>query len=60
MVSGEVAPAVLLEVRQQLEEAAAAMDGALRQAASSPAIGRHEGTAAGFYAATGTLLVGGR
>jgi N-methylhydantoinase B len=59
-VGVEVAPAVLLEVRQQLEEAAAAMDGTLRQAASSPAIGRHEGTAAGFYAATGTLLVGGR
>lgn len=36
------------------------MDGTLRQAASSPAIGRHEGTAAGFYAPTGSLLVGGR
>lgn len=59
-MSVEVTPAVLLEVRQQLEEAAAAMDATLRQAAGSPAIGRHEGTAAGFYAATGSLLVGGR
>lgn len=59
-MSVEVKPVVLLEVRQQLEEAAAAMDATLRQAACSPAIGRHEGTAAGFYAATGSLLVGGR
>jgi N-methylhydantoinase B len=49
-----------LEVRQQLEEAAAAMDAMLRQAACSPAIGRHEATAAGFYASSGALLVGGR
>ena len=59
-MSAEVKAAVLLEVRQHLEEAAGAMDATLRQAAHSPAIGRHGGTAAGFYAPTGSLLVGGR
>lgn len=59
-MSNDVSPGILLGIRQQLEEAAAAMDAALRQAASSPAIGRHGATAAGFYGGTGSLLIGGR
>jgi len=49
-----------LDVRTQLEEAAHEMDATLRQAASSSAIGRQGATAAGFYAATGSLIIGGR
>lgn len=56
----EPQPGILLDVRTQLEEAAHAMDATLRQAACSAAIGRHGTTAAGFYDATGALLIGGR
>ena len=59
-MSVEVTPGILLDVRTQLEEAAHEMDATLRQAASSAAIGRHGATAAGFYAATGSLIIGGR
>jgi len=59
-VPEELNPGVLLDVRTQLEEAAHEMDATLRQAASSAAIGRHGATAAGFYAATGSLIIGGR
>jgi N-methylhydantoinase B len=59
-VADELRPGVLLGVRTQLEEAAHEMDTTLRQAASSAAIGRHGATAAGFYAATGSLIIGGR
>jgi N-methylhydantoinase B len=52
------APVVAL--RLFLEEAAAAMDATLRQAAGSANIGRHGSTAAGFYLPTGALLLGGR
>lgn len=47
-------------LRLHLEEAAAAMDATFRQAAASASIGRHGNTAAGFYTATGALLLGGR
>lgn len=53
-------PGILLDVRAQLEEAAYEMDATLRQAASSAAIGRHGGSAAGFYAGAGSLILGGR
>ena len=56
----EMTPGVLLDVLTQLEEAAHEMDTTLRQAASSVTIGRHGATAAGFYAATGSLIIGGR
>ncbi len=56
----ELRPGILLDVRTQLEEAAHEMDATLRQAASSAAIGRHGATAAGFYAGTGSLIIGGR
>ncbi len=59
-MSGEVSPGVLLDVRTQLEEAACEMDATLRQAASSAAIARHGGSAAGFYTGTGSLIIGGR
>jgi N-methylhydantoinase B len=59
-VADELGPAILLDVRTQLEEAASEMDATLRQAASSAAIGRHGATAAGLYTATGSLIVGGR
>ncbi len=49
-----------LALRLQLEEATAAMDTTLRQAAGSPSIGRNGNTAAGFYTPTGPLLLGGR
>ncbi len=55
----ELRPEILLDVRAQLEEAAHEMDATLRQAASSAAIGRHEGSAAGFYRPTGSLIIGG-
>jgi N-methylhydantoinase B len=55
-----MSPGILLDVRTQLEEAAHEMDATLRQAASSSAIGCHGATAAGFYAATGSLIIGGR
>ncbi len=55
-----IAPEILLDVRTQLEEAAAEMDASLRQAASAGAIARHGSTAAGFHAANGSVLVGGR
>ncbi len=47
-------------LRLHLEEAAAAMDATFRHAAASASIGRHGNTAAGFYTATGPLLLGGR
>lgn len=50
----------LVALRLHLEEAAATMDATFRQAAASASIGRHGNTAAGFYAATGALLLGGR
>ena len=50
----------VVALRLFLEEAAAAMDATLRQAAVSASIGRHGNTAAGFYAPTGALLLGGR
>ncbi len=56
----ELGPAILLDIRTQLEEAAHEMDATLRQAASSAAIGRHGATAAGFYTATGSQIIGGR
>ena len=56
----DVTPGILLAVRAQLEEAAHAMDATLRQAATSSSIGRHGGSAAGFYDGTGSLLLGGR
>jgi len=59
-VAEELGPAILLDVRTQLEEAASEMDATLRQAASSAAIGRHGATAAGFHTATGSLIIGGR
>lgn len=59
-MSDELRPGILLEVRTQLEEAAHEMDTTLRQAASSATIGRHGATAAGFYAADGSLIIGGR
>ena len=49
-----------LVTRLQLEEVAAAMDATLRRAATTASIGRHGSTAAGFYAPTGSLLLGGR
>jgi N-methylhydantoinase B len=51
---------VLLPVLEQLEEVASAMDATLRQGAASAAIGRHGGSAAGFYTGSGALLIGGR
>jgi len=59
-VADEVSPGILLGIRTQLEEAAHEMDATLRQAASSAAIGRHGATAAGYYTATGSLIIGGR
>ena len=50
----------VVALRLHLEEAAAAMDATFRQAAASASIGRHGNTAAGFYTATGALLLGGR
>jgi N-methylhydantoinase B len=50
----------VVALRLFLEEAAAAMDATLRQAAGSASIGRHGSTAAGFYLPTGALLLGGR
>jgi N-methylhydantoinase B len=50
----------VVSLRLLLEEAAAAMDTTLRQAAVSASIGRHGNTAAGFYTPTGALLLGGR
>jgi N-methylhydantoinase B len=55
-----LAPEILLDIRTQLEEAAAEMDATLRQAASAGAIARHGSSAAGCYAADGSVLVGGR
>jgi N-methylhydantoinase B len=49
-----------LDVREQLEEAASAMGATVRRAAASGGIGRNGGSAAGFYTATGALLIGGR
>ncbi len=60
LTPGAFSPGLLLDIRQQLEAAAAAMDATLRQGASAPTIGRHGWTAAGFYAATGSLILGGR
>ncbi len=57
---GGLTPGILLAVRQQLEEAAAAMDATLRRAAVSTGIARSGGTAAGFYGPTGSVLIGGR
>lgn len=59
-MADELRPGILLDIRTQLEEAAHEMDATLRQAASSAAIGRHGATAAGFYAAAGSLIIGGR
>lgn len=59
-MTSDVSPGILLGVRTQLEEAAHEMDATLRQAATSAAIGRHGGTAAGFYGETGSLILGGR
>jgi N-methylhydantoinase B len=55
-----LAPEILLDIRTQLEEAAAELDATLRQAASAVPIARHGSTAAGFHAADGSVLVGGR
>jgi len=55
-----VAPEILLDIRTQLEEAAAEMDATLRQGASVGAIARHGSSAAGFFAPDGSLLVSGR
>jgi N-methylhydantoinase B len=49
-----------LALRLELEEAAATMDRTLRRAAGSASIARHGNSAAGVYAPTGALLVGGR
>ena len=49
-----------IALRQQIEEALAAMDTGLRRAAAGAGIGRHGETASGFYAADGALLVAGR
>ena len=54
------ASSTVVALRLHLEEAAAAMDATFRQAAASASIGRHGNTAAGFYTATGALLIGGR
>ncbi|MBI4840300.1 MAG: hydantoinase B/oxoprolinase family protein, partial [candidate division NC10 bacterium] len=59
-MSDNLRPGILLDVRAELEAAAYEMDATLRQAASSAAIGRHGGGAAGFYAGTGSLILGGR
>ncbi len=59
-MTGDVRPGLLLEVRAELEEAAHEMDATLRQAASSASVGCHGGSAAGFYAGTGSLILGGR
>ena len=59
-MTGDVNPGLLLEVRAELEEAAHEMDATLRQAASSAAVGCHGGSAAGFYAGRGSLILGGR
>ena len=59
-MSDDVRPGLLLDVRAQMEEAACAMDATLRQGASSASIGRHGASAAGFYAPTGSLIIGGR
>lgn len=56
----ELSAGVLLDIRTQMEEAAHEMDATIRQAASSAAIGRHGATAAGFYDAAGSLIIGGR
>ncbi|MBI4842244.1 MAG: hydantoinase B/oxoprolinase family protein, partial [candidate division NC10 bacterium] len=53
-------PGVLIDVRAGLEAAAYEMDATLCQAAFSAAIGRQGGSAAGFYAETGSLILGGR
>jgi hypothetical protein len=59
-MTSDVSPGILLGVRTLLEEAAHEMDATLRQAATSAAIGRHGGTAAGYYGEAGSLLLGGR
>jgi N-methylhydantoinase B len=59
-VAPELPPGTWIGLRQQLEEALAAMDSGLRRAAAAAGIGRHGETASGVYAATGALLVGGR
>ncbi len=53
-------PGEVLATRLQLEEAAAAMDAAMRRAARSAGSGRDGITAAGFHTPTGALLVSGR
>jgi N-methylhydantoinase B len=53
-------PSDVMGLRLHLEEAAAALDATCRHAAASASIGRHGNTAAGFYTATGALLLGGR
>jgi N-methylhydantoinase B len=51
---------LLAEVRQHLAETAAAMDTALRQAATSAGITRQLATAAAVHTPDGALVVGGR
>jgi len=55
-----VGASLLSEVRQQLTEAAASMDTALRASAASVGIARHDATAAAFHTADGALLAAGR
>lgn len=49
-----------LAIRLEAEEVVAAMDATLRRAGGTAGIGRHGSTAAGLYAASGALLLGGR
>ncbi len=58
--TAELTSAAWIALRQQIEEALAAMDTSLRRAAAGPGIGRHGETASGVYAADGSLLVAGR
>ncbi len=60
MSAPELSPTLLAEVRQQLGEATAAMDAALRQAAASAGMARQGGTAAAIHTASGALVAGGR
>jgi len=59
-MTAALAPEILLDIRTQLEEAAAEMDATLRRAASAGAIARHGSTAAGYFAADGSCLICGR
>ncbi len=56
----ELPPGTWIGLRQQIEEALAAMDSGVRRAAASAGVGRHGETASGLYSASGALLVSGR